>query len=224
MLDQYVQAKLAAAAQGIGVDIDHEFGDQCWDLTEEFAEYMGVPREPWAIPLGPNGWALEAWTDFENNPHMVKYFDRIPAGQQQPGDIVIYNGHGIYVEGHIAIYLGNGIVLEQNADPDGSLPHTYKRPDTYLLGALRIKEEVMAEALTLEGARILAYSILGRSDALNGNQDDDLNKNHVGNDALQEIVRMYQSPEAKAFIAKRAQWEAGNTGGTVLSPGTYQVK
>lgn len=123
---------------GQPVDIDKAFGGQCWDLVELFAERLGVPKEPWAIPLGPNGWASEAWT--LRTIHMDSYFDRIPAGQQQKGDIVVFNGHGAYTEGHIAISLGGIAVFEENADPDGSPAHTFgNRNQTYLLGALRYK-------------------------------------------------------------------------------------
>src|SRR4051812_1383946 len=86
---------------GLDVDLDKAFGAQCWDLAELYAEMMGVPREPWAIPLGPNGWASEAWTYFDQSPHMQKYFTKVATGQQQRGDINVYNGHGSFIEGHI---------------------------------------------------------------------------------------------------------------------------
>lgn len=146
---------------GQPVDIDKEFGGQCWDLVELFAERCGVPKatspRPWAIPLGTNGYAKEAWTQYDNSPHMQEYFDKVLAGQQQKGDITVYDGHGDYVEGHIAISLGGNEVFEENADPDGSPAHVYaSRSSAYLLGALRIKGGTMAtDSVTKQELEIL---------------------------------------------------------------------
>lgn len=127
---------------GQHVDVDKQFGGQCWDLVELFGERCGVPKEPWAITLGPLGGAKEAWTVFDS--HMQKYFNKIPAGQQQKGDITVYDGHGPYIHGHIAISLGGSSVFEENADPDGAPAHVYNnRSSTYLLGALRLKGDTM---------------------------------------------------------------------------------
>jgi hypothetical protein len=213
---QVVQAMTSDPSVLAGVDVDHEYGDQCWDLVELFAERGGVPKNPWAITLdtdgsAPAGYAKNAWLYFDSNPNLVQHFVQVPIGQQQAGDIAVYNGHGTYVEGHIAIWVNTTEVFEQNADPDGAMPHVYARSNTYLLGSLRMKGGAMAEPLTLPQARILAYFVLGRSDALNGNEDADLQANHVGNDIGDEINRMYSSDECKNFIAQRAAWESGST-------------
>lgn len=129
--------------EGKLVDVDKEYGAQCWDVVELYAEQvLNVPKEPWAITLGPELAAKEAWTVFDS--HMQKYFDKIPKGQQQKGDINVYGPHGIYTEGHITIELGHGDVFEQNADPDHSPAHTSERATTYLLGSLRRKETMSA--------------------------------------------------------------------------------
>lgn len=78
--------------------------------------------------------------DYWSNP--VPGYDKITSNPQ-PGDIAIYNGHGVYTAGHSAIYAGNGQVFEQNADPDGSAAHLYNRANTYLLGYLRKEGEEM---------------------------------------------------------------------------------
>jgi hypothetical protein len=70
--------------------------------------------------------------DYWFNP--VPGYDKVST--PQPGDIAIYNGHGVYTDGHSAIYV-DGRVFEQNADPDGSPAHLYTRANTYLLGYLR---------------------------------------------------------------------------------------
>lgn len=128
---------------GQPVDVDNAFGGECWDLVELFAERCGVPKEPWAVPLGPRGHAEEAWTYFDKSPHMQKYFDKVPAGQQRKGDIGVYAGRPGYEEGHILIFINsNNAVFEENADPDGSPAHVYtNRSATYLLGVLRLKKE-----------------------------------------------------------------------------------
>lgn len=139
-LDQFI-----SQTDNTPVDVDKAYGAQCWDLVELYAQQvLNVPKEPWAIPLGPEKSAKEAWTCYDQSEHMQKYFDKIPAGQQQKGDITVYDGHGVYTDGHIAISLGGNSVFEQNADPDGSLAHVYNnRSSTYLLGALRKKGDNM---------------------------------------------------------------------------------
>lgn len=124
------------------VDVDGEFGAQCWDLVELYAEQvLGVPRAPWAITLGPNGDAHEAWTVFDA--HMQEFFDKIPTGQQQPGDINVYDAKPGFPAGHICIDLGGGNVFQQNAPIEGSPAHTGARATSYLLGSLRLKEIAM---------------------------------------------------------------------------------
>lgn len=125
-------------------DIDKEYGNQCWDIVEQYAEdVLQIPRSPWAITLNApqgqvSGVAKNAWLYYDLNPQLVKYFDRVSPGQEKKGDINVYDGHGAFTEGHIAIELG-GQVFEQNADPDHSPAHIAVRPRTYLLGSLRKK-------------------------------------------------------------------------------------
>lgn len=138
---------------GQPVDVDKEFGGQCWDLVELFAERCGVPKAPWAITLNtdgsqPAGYAKNAWLYFDSNPNLQQHFTQIPAGQQQKGDITVYNGHPGFEEGHIAVSLGGTAVFEENADPDGAPAHVYtNRSSTYLLGALRLSGGIMADTV-----------------------------------------------------------------------------
>lgn len=129
---------------GTYVDVDKLYGPECWDLVELYAEQvLQIPKNPWAVTLIPDGVAKNAWLNYDQNPQLIKYFDKIPAGQEKTGDITIYNGHGVYTEGHIAIKVDGG-VFEQNADPDGSPAHISNRSTTYLLGSLRLKGENMS--------------------------------------------------------------------------------
>lgn len=132
-LDQFV-----STYDGRFIDVDKAYGPQCWDLVELYAEQvLAVPKEPWAITLGPNEDAYEAWTVFDA--HMQRNFDKIGVGQQQRGDINVYGPKPGYPEGHICIELGGGQVFQQNASQAGSPSHTETRATSYLLGALRKK-------------------------------------------------------------------------------------
>lgn len=55
------------------------------------------------------------------------------------------------------------------------------------------------EVVTLEIGRILGYSILGRLNALDGAQDADINKNHVGANTDKKIWEFYNSSEGKRW-------------------------
>lgn len=211
-LDQFV-----AQNNGRFVDVDHVYGAQCWDLVELYAEQvLNVPREPWAITLGPQGAAKEAWTVFDS--HMQHYFDKIPRGQQQPGDINVYDGHGVYTEGHINIQGNSGLVFEQNADPDNSPSHIANRLETYLLGSLRLKggsqgDTIMepADYRTNDGDVVNFYvSLLGRQPS-----PEEI-KIYTGRPFKEVISGFTSSPEFKARVDSGLK-------PTKLMPGVYQV-
>lgn len=120
---------------GQAIDVDGYYGAQCWDLVELYArEVLGVPSEPWAITLGPNGSAREAWTVFDS--HMQRYFDKHLGNEKQKGDILVY---GYNPDGHIAVCLGGSSVFQENS-PLGSKAHVGNNSDNGLLGVLRIKK------------------------------------------------------------------------------------
>lgn len=153
---------------GTYVDVDKQYGPQCWDLVELYAEkVLGIPKNPWAVTLNPNSVAKDAWLSFDKNPQLQKYFIQIPKGQQQRGDVNVYDGHGVYTEGHINIELG-GSVFEQNADPDNSPAHSGPRPTTYLLGSLRAKGATM-DKITKEQESALALMQTGSYPGANYN-------------------------------------------------------
>lgn len=87
-------------------------------------------------------WLVEGYGVRTSYPNAIDYWTNgLPGFQRvnspEPGDLACYDAHPGYPDGHIAIYAGNGEVFEQNADPDGALPHVYLRANTYLLGYLR---------------------------------------------------------------------------------------
>lgn len=121
----------------------------------------------------------------------------VHTSSPKPGDIAVYDGHGVYTDGHIAVYVG-GQVFEQNADPDGSPAHLFKRAETYLLGYLT-KEENMAEIIDVNASRVLSHGILarnglrGRAYSLDGSAGDPW----IGAElTLQFIQDIFNSPEA----------------------------
>lgn len=200
------------------VDVDHEYGAQCWDLVELYAEQvLDIPRSPWAITLGPEGAAYEAWTVFDA--HMQQYFDPIPRGQQQAGDINVYGAHTGGPEGHINIQIENGQVFEQNADPDGSPSHVDVRPITYLLGSLRKKG---AATVAIE-SDIVDQEIGTR--LFNGwlhrypKDQPELN-NIIGMSLIDAMAWMDGQPERQRLDAILAE---GLTPPTELQPGVYKV-
>lgn len=80
--------------------------------------------------LPPHPIAKDYWTNG------IPEWEKVSSPQK--GDIVVYDGHTGYSDGHIAIYY-DGRVFEENADPDGSAAHLAIRTNTYLLGYLRKK-------------------------------------------------------------------------------------
>jgi hypothetical protein len=191
------------------VNIDGEYGAQCWDLVELYAEQvLQVPKEPWAITLGPLGAAYEAWTVFDT--HMQQYFDKILAGEQQSGDICVDEAHIGGPEGHIYIYVSPTEVFEQNANPDGSPSHLFNRPTTYLLGSLRRKGEIMqptqqqivdafAKFNSTPSSEQLAYYVAKTIDVL---YSDLINGDCPTADVVNQLFEKYQghAPNAEQIV------------------------
>lgn len=213
------------------VDVDLVYGSQCWDLVELYAEQvLQIPKEPWAITLGPTQSAKEAWTVFDA--HMQRNFDKIPAGQEIKGDINVYDGHGVYPEGHINIDLG-GQVFEQNADPDHSPAHISTRPRTYLLGSLRKKGSTMPyrdmSAQEVYEAYINytnGHTIVKVTDPACQNRKENIPASDGGEfwrGLNNQQLNIIQSLD-KEILDLQAQLAAGGTTATVLAPGHYEVK
>lgn len=148
--------------------------------------------------------------DYWFNP--VPGYDKV--SNPKPGNIAIYDGHGVYTEGHSAIYVGNGQVFEQNADPDGSPAHVYTRANTYLLGYLSKQGENMAEPADYranEGDVVNIYQgMLGRKPSA-----DEI-KIYVSQPFKTIIYAFMGSDEFKARVN-------GGLKPTKLNPGYYEV-
>lgn len=98
---------------------------QCGDLVRAYWTEVDETTPP-SYPNSKDYWFND-----------VPGYDKIKGELPQDGDIAIYDGHGVYTEGHSAIAVNGSQVFEQNADPDGSPAHIFNRANTYLLGYLR---------------------------------------------------------------------------------------
>lgn len=179
------------------------------------------------------------------------WFNPVPGYDKvhdpQPGNIAIYNGHGVYTEGHSAIYV-DGRVFEQNADPDHSPAHLFPRANTYLLGYLR-KQGADMEPTFNDGDRLNFNSFLyGQDLGLHGDQvgkhfkdaayaileSSDYNFQHKVNDG--DVVNIGNAGITNAASAKGFPWKdavynvilknlpAGGAPSTVLKKGKYEVQ
>lgn len=139
---------------------------------------------------------------------------------------IVKQGQTFYQEGtnnavgnHVHIEFGRGKYLPEGwyQAPNGQwvIKNPAKPTDIVYItdsnviiqtSGLKFKEANMAEKVTLNTARILAYGILGRNgvtnktNALTGASDADLVKNHVGKSLTNSYIgSLYNSNEAKAF-------------------------
>lgn len=148
-------------------------------------------------------------------PNAKDYWRSIPGYTQesspQPGDIAVYDGHGAFPEGHIAVYV-DGEVFEQNADPDGSPAHLFKRANTYLLGYLRsnMSDKVISQetfddfqkwkALGLVFANRPEWPAMGGT---TGNPDADPNSINV---VMDDLEKNKQQNLANSTILKSGKY------------------
>lgn len=91
--------------QGWGKDVDGVAGIQCVDLFKEFLRIIGCPT--YASPIGGDGYADNIWY---NRSRWSQWFDPIPAGHFQDGDIVLFphrkRGGKTHPLSHICFYYG----------------------------------------------------------------------------------------------------------------------
>lgn len=145
------------------------------------------------------------------------WFNDVPGYSHQssplPGDIPVYNAHGVYTDGHMAIQYDSR-VFEQNADPDGSPAHLFNRANTYLLGYLRKDGGTVMEPADYranEGDVVNVYQgMLGRKPSA-----EEI-KIYVGQDFKTILYAFMGSDEFKARVS-------GGGSATKLNPGLYQV-
>src|SRR2546422_790417 len=105
-LDQFV-----SKYNGKYKDVDRDYGPQCWDLVEAYAEEVfGLPSNPYTIQTGDG--KAEGVINLFRNP-LPKYFTKIARNHRfykatpKKGDIIVWSGSlpGSGGAGHIAICL-----------------------------------------------------------------------------------------------------------------------
>lgn len=185
------------------------FVGECVSLVARYAqEVQGIPNADGVLYCTKTGGARDLYEQYDGL--LPKYYDRIPAGTPQIGDLVVWGANrGFY--GHVAIYIGNGQVFQQLGTPVFQPAAVAPIGDTSPLGYLRLKggsmpstEEVLASALNAER-----------------------NTNTILQSALND-ARKTSDVYASALNAER-QKTADLTAqlakdGTVLAPGNYIVK
>lgn len=162
----------------------------------------------------------------------------VPTTSPQAGAIAVYNAHPGFPDGHIAVYMGGGVVFEQNADPDGSLAHEFARANTYLLGYLTQGDEMYEGKSAQDWAAIAndatpyKAQVVGSNAWLDPNGfSDDVTRvtPHINNlmadrIAATESLGIPVTSGAAQITSAINALKSAQGSGTVLAPGTYQVK
>lgn len=123
---------------GTGVDFDKKYGFQCVDLFRQYCKDV-LNIEHTGSVVG----AKDLYTEYENLPKEMKYFERIPYTEKiVSGDVAIWNSSNSNQYGHVAIILCEMqdclVVFEQNGfTQDGA--KIVLRDKINLLGFLRKK-------------------------------------------------------------------------------------
>ena len=134
-----------AKYKGKGIDFDGHYGFQCVDLIRQYIkEVLNQPQ-----PRGVVG-AKDFWTNYESDPNLNQYFDKIPntpSGVPSRGDIIIW-GSSYGTHGHIAIDNWANVnqvqALTQN-DPIGSLTILKNYSYNHILGWFSPKGNNMSD-------------------------------------------------------------------------------
>ncbi len=196
-----------AKYNGVHIDEDGYYGAQCWDLVARYArEVVGCPSFP-TVTGGAAGL-------FSNTaPVILQYFDRVAnnpndANQIPPdGAVIVWGTTWSPPYGHTALKTAGGAgqnmtVIEQNGNNPGGAAYIKSRNYTGVTGWLVPKKGTDVSKTDLSIARILGFFIGGRTNALDGGTDGDLNKYHIGVETNAEIWGWYNSAEGQAFKNK----------------------
>lgn len=96
-----------------GKDVDGVAGIQCVDFAKEMFRLAKVPN--YTAPIGGDGYADNIWY---NRERWSKWFDFIPAGQFQDGDMVIFphksRGGWTHPSSHVCFYYSPNIEFGTN--------------------------------------------------------------------------------------------------------------
>lgn len=120
---------------GWGKDVNGAAGIQCVDLAKEHFRLVGVPN--YAGPIGGDGYADNIWY---NRERWATWYDFIPAGQFQDGDMVVFphqsRGGWTHPYSHVCFWYSG----QEFGTNQGVAQATLKSTDwSDALGALRYK-------------------------------------------------------------------------------------
>jgi hypothetical protein len=116
---------------------------QCVALFRDYAEVCyGIPHTGTVVG------AINLWTDFDSNPLMAKYFEKV-EGDPQKGDAAIFQATATNSFGHVAIVIerhtdGMNVMEQDGFKLNGVKPGfwTFRQ----FVGALRCKDPSQWEA------------------------------------------------------------------------------
>lgn len=190
---------------------DSSAPDQCMDLAFSYCLYRKIP-----ISAIRHQYAYQVVT--LANSTTWQYFDSVPVGQMQNGDLVVW-GQGVGAAGHIAIFeswvSSTFISIDQNWNGVQSAQRVHHAL-TNVIGALRPKQ---GEDMTVSKEEVeVIYMLAVPGQGLN----PDFVAKYTGQ-SLDDVLHALQNdPSIQAYISSLLKPAA--PGATVLAPGTYTVK
>lgn len=195
---------------GKSVDRDGAFGAQCVDFAAQYtAELFGVGY----LPTPVTGGARDIYERFS----LGQYFDKIPNTPDfvpHKGDVVVWTAFSNNQFGHIAIATGEGDTTWFNSyDQNWNAQRVEKVRHNYnsVLGVLRpkglVEQTNQGDVMDLDAAKKVAEMAAGRNPNDQANIND-LQKNHVGGSAVNDIKAWYSSGERRDFLKRQADEKA----------------
>ena len=184
---------------------------QCVDFATQYtAELYGVNY----LPTPVTGGARDIYEQFS----LGAYFTKIPNTADfvpAKGDVVVWGAMPGNYYGHIAVADGVGNVNQfYSYDQNWGVQRVQRVLHNYgnVLGVLRPKGLVnqtnQGDIMDLESAKQLAEAMAGRNPNDQGNIND-LQKNHVGGNAVNDIKAWYNSGERRDWLNAQAGVMAG---------------
>lgn len=130
---------------GYGLDYDHAYGNQCYDLIQE-----------WNVDWLKNSFlpGAYAYQLFYKNPNEYTSILNSATASPQVGDIVVFDNAYNNAGGHTGVATGKGVtqgkstdwfeLFEQN-DPTGSVCHLKNYSYNHVIGWLRSKKQPVVQ-------------------------------------------------------------------------------
>lgn len=196
---------------GVGIDFDHAYSYQCFDLANDFnAKVLGT--RPFIGMC-----AYEIYTNFKNQPDNSKYqlIPNTPDYVPIKGDIIVW-GNSLGQFGHVAIATGEGTTswftsYEQNwtgnNDPVTKVKHDYN----HVLGCLRFKDQSKITGKLSTASKTTSTS---SSSKFNGKLDDDGFKKGDKGTGVLALKKLLLIAKSKKLLTSTIDNTGGFGGGT----------